>query len=105
MAEILFSFTALNSAGYIVALALIVRAFHGKPPLFAMGLWFGHAAILWNAMLIARIFFGYVGPSAFFSLWASAVFLHGCLAIIFHFAAKRLAEKRNGRDLTANGYS
>ena len=103
MFAVLLSFSTLCAITYLVAFILIWREYRGKAPMVSMTLWFGHCALYWNSILIARIFFGYEGPSVFVTLWGGAVFLHGSLAVIFHFAAKALATRQNGRELHRNG--
>ena len=80
MREVLFTTTFIDAAVAIFALSFLLSKPRVTSP--AILLWVGHVALFWTVIFIMRLFFGYVGPSAWVSTWASLVWLHGVMAIV-----------------------
>lgn len=45
-------------------------------------LWVLHAAGYLSCVMVARIFFGYVGPSVLTTSWGIAIYMHAFLSVI-----------------------
>lgn len=45
--------------------------------------WVAHAAIMWTANAIYRLFFIYEGPTLLFSLWIVVIFLHAGFSFLW----------------------
>ena len=94
----LFLITLITTVFYIVALSMLIYVRHdwdsglirGKLPM--MIVWFSHATIYWMAISIARIFFGYDGPSMLVSHWGAFLYMQAPMTLIF--AAWPLVKER-----------
>ena len=45
-------------------------------------LWAVHSAIYWTANTVLRSVFGYVGPTVWFSTWATVLAVHAALSLL-----------------------
>lgn len=88
----------------ILAFAMFVvhvRRTRGARRFALMLLWLGHAALYWCTNMVMRLFFGYEGPSAAMTMWASTVQMQGFLSLIGYVLVRRqyLHSRRDADDM------
>lgn len=45
-------------------------------------LWAAHSAVYWTVNAVLRIGFGYIGPTVWFSAWATVLAVHAALSLL-----------------------
>ena len=78
----LLSVTGINAVVSLIALIVVVSCCRHKNSYWSLVLWFGHSALYWCTLMIARGVYHYTGPSILFSTWGAVVFFHAYLAVI-----------------------
>lgn len=70
--------------GWMAVIALFRRHLQqGMGPWWApFFLWVVHASGYLSCVMLARIFFGYVGPSVLSTSWGIAIYIHAFLSVI-----------------------
>lgn len=77
----------MTAALFITALLLMRQSNNSN--IKSMRLWVGHAAVYWSVVSIAKLFFGYTGPSELVSLWGAIIYLQAPVTIIGSLLLKR----------------
>lgn len=71
-------------ASYAAIVMAVLAEHYGSPSTYCKPvlIWVVHVALYWTVNIIVRLFWGYEGPSAFFSAWAGIVQLHALISIV-----------------------